>query len=70
MPKYKVTPIINNYCHRIVYFVLPSLYDSKQKSIEQLYNDSAFASFIQKESGREAIKLNLYHDVNNDIVSE
>lgn len=57
--KVKVFPILNTYCHRTCYFVLPENYDKRGKSLEQIYADCMYANFDQKTSGRLAIRYNL-----------
>lgn len=58
--KVRVFPLINPFCHRMVYFVLPIDYDVKQMSIEQIYEDSLIAEFDRKVSVRYAIKHNMH----------
>lgn len=57
--KLRTIHTINPYCHREVWFAVPTDFNHVGKSIEEIYATAWLASFNKQEASHFAIKYNL-----------
>jgi hypothetical protein len=59
MTMYKTIGVVSPYMHKMVYFAVPSDYDARHKSINQIYDDCIYFSTIKRNVQDVAIRQNI-----------